>query len=61
MISNEHNAAKAWYVADHDANDKIVRGPYETSEAAAAVRREMERDAYWAERNLWIMEADRGE
>lgn len=47
----------AWYVTDHDNDDKVVRGPFPTSETAAAVRAEIERDPK-EERNLWVLEAD---
>lgn len=45
------------YLVDHDRDDKIVRGPYVTDEAAAAVRRELENhDPYYSEEgNLWIV------
>jgi hypothetical protein len=45
-----------WYLVDHDRDDKIVRGPYDSASVAGAVRRELERDGYYAEEgNLWIV------
>ena len=51
---SELKGAKSWYVADHDRDDAVVRGPYRTSAEAAAVRHEMERSPD-EERNLWIL------
>lgn len=48
----------AWFLVDHDRDDLQVRGPFETAEAAGAVRRELERsDGYYSEHgNLWVVE-----
>lgn len=50
-------ADKTWMVVDHDHNDRVVRRGYETSEAAAAVRTELEKsDPYFKDHgNLWIV------
>jgi hypothetical protein len=51
------NAETAWFVVDHDEDDRRIRGPFESSETACAVRREMERHHphYKDEGNLWIV------
>jgi hypothetical protein len=46
----------SWFVVDHEANDRPLRGPYEHGETAAAVRREMERLEQYDESNLWVVE-----
>lgn len=45
-----------WLLVDADRDDKRVRGPFKTGEAAGAVRRELERSGYYAENgNLCIV------
>lgn len=45
-----------WWVVDHDADDRKVRGPFQHDEAAWAVRKELERHAPWDESgNLWVV------
>jgi hypothetical protein len=46
-----------WFVTDHDQDDRRIRGPFETPEAAAVARREIERNPD-EERNLWIKELE---
>lgn len=50
MSSNEY-----WFLQDRET-EKIVRGPYKSAEAAAAVRTEMEHNG--EERNLWVVIQD---
>jgi hypothetical protein len=46
-----------WFLVDHDKDDKKVRGPYDHSETAAAVRAELEanHEYYRDYGNLWIV------
>lgn len=54
-----------WYVLNHFNDDAIVRGPFKTAEAAAAVRSEIERehaqdDAWNESHNLWVSQLPGG-
>jgi hypothetical protein len=55
-----------WYVVDHARNNAVLRGPYEHSETAGAVREEIELHLYDEDEdddsqyethpNLWVVE-----
>ena len=48
-----------WVVKNRD-NDEIMRGPYDHSETASAVRSEMERQDIYDNLNLWISPFENG-
>lgn len=43
-----------WYVTNHYADDRVLRGPYDSEKTAAAVREEMERGDEYENANLWV-------